>query len=100
MDVDMHKFVIEGGAPLNGAVTPSGNKNEALPALFACLLTDKPITLKRMQRIGDVVTVCQILTGIGVKCEWLDDETLVLDASKANSFKPHPSLCMKVRASI
>lgn len=96
----MHKFVIEGGAALNGSVTPSGNKNEALPALFACLLTDKPITLKRMPRIGDVLTVCQILTGIGVKCEWLDDETLALDASKAHSYKPDPSLCMKVRASI
>jgi UDP-N-acetylglucosamine 1-carboxyvinyltransferase len=96
----MHKFVIEGGAALNGSVTPSGNKNEALPALFACLLTDKPVTLKRMPRIGDVLTVCQILGGIGVRTEWTDDETLVLDASKAHSHKPDPSLCMKVRASI
>lgn len=96
----MHKFVIEGGAALNGSVTPSGNKNEALPALFACLLTDRPVTLKRMPRIGDVLTVCQILGGIGVKTEWVDDETLVLDASKAHSHKPDPSLCMKVRASI
>ncbi len=96
----MHKFVIEGGSKLSGSVTPSGNKNEALPALFACLLTDKPVTLKRMSRIGDVLTVCQILNGIGVKTEWLDDETLVMDASKANSHKPDPNLCMKVRASI
>ncbi len=96
----MHKFVIEGGSKLSGTVTPSGNKNEALPALFACLLTDKPVTLKRMARIGDVLTVCQILNGIGVKTEWLDDETLVMDASKAHSHKPDPNLCMKVRASI
>jgi UDP-N-acetylglucosamine 1-carboxyvinyltransferase len=96
----MHKFVIEGGSTLSGLVTPSGNKNEALPALFACLLTDKPVTLKRMSRIGDVLTVCQILNGIGVKTEWLDDETLVMDASMANSHKPDPILCMKVRASI
>jgi len=96
----MHKFVIEGGSKLSGTVIPSGNKNEALPALFACLLTDKPVTLKRMSRIGDVLTVCQILNGIGVKTEWLDDETLVMDASKANSHKPDPNLCMKVRASI
>lgn len=96
----MHKFVIEGGATLNGTVTPSGNKNEALPALFACLLTDKPVTLKRISRIGDVLTVCSILNGIGVKTEWSDDQTLVMDASKAHSYKPDPSLCMKVRASI
>lgn len=96
----MHKFVIEGGTALNGSVTPSGNKNEALPALFVCLLTDKPVTLKRISRIGDVLTVCSILNGIGVTTEWSGEDTLVMDASKAHSHKPDPALCMKVRASI
>ena len=27
----MEKFVIEGGHPLSGTITPSGSKNEALP---------------------------------------------------------------------
>jgi UDP-N-acetylglucosamine 1-carboxyvinyltransferase len=35
----MDKFVIEGGHPLNGDVTPAGNKNAALPLLAAVLLT-------------------------------------------------------------
>lgn len=96
----MYKFVIEGGRPLNGSVRPSGNKNEALPCLFACLLTDKPVTLKRMPRIGDVLTVCKILEGIGVNVEWTGEDTLVLDAAKASSHKPAPDLCAKVRASI
>lgn len=96
----MQKFVIEGGRPLNGTVRPSGNKNEALPALFACLLTDKPVTLKRCPRIGDVLTVCEILQGIGVKVEWTGDDTVVLDAKGAHSYKPAPQLCAKVRASI
>lgn len=96
----MHKFVIEGGRPLNGTVRPSGNKNEALPALFACLLTDKPVTLKRMPRIGDVLTICEILAGMGVAVEWTGPETLVLDASKVNTHRPAPDLCAKVRASI
>lgn len=96
----MHKFVIEGGRPLNGTVRPSGNKNEALPALFACLLTDKPVTLKRMPRIGDVLTVCEILGDIGVEVEWTSDDTVVLDAKKAHNWKPKPELATKVRASI
>ncbi len=96
----MHKFVIEGGRPLNGAVRPSGNKNEALPALFACLLTDKPVVLKRMPRIVDVLTVCEILQGIGVQTEWTGPDTLVLDAKNANSWKPSPKLCAQVRAGI
>ena len=32
------RFVIEGGHPIGGEVTPSGNKNEALPLLAASLL--------------------------------------------------------------
>jgi UDP-N-acetylglucosamine 1-carboxyvinyltransferase len=96
----MHKFVIEGGRPLNGAIRPSGNKNEALPALFACLLTDKPVTLRRMPRIGDVMTVCEILTGIGVAVEWTGEDTVVLDAKGADSWRPSHDLCAKVRASI
>ena len=96
----MHKFVIEGGRPLHGSVRPSGNKNEALPALCACLLSDEPVTLRRMPRIGDVLTMLEILQGIGVKVEWTDQETVVLDASKANSWHPNYALCAKVRASI
>ena len=37
----MEKFVIEGGVPLSGTVTPAGNKNAALPLLAACLLTEE-----------------------------------------------------------
>ena len=35
----MEKFIIEGGFPLHGELTPAGNKNAALPLLAACLLT-------------------------------------------------------------
>ena len=38
----MAKFIIQGGVPLHGEVTPSGNKNAALPLLAACLLTEEP----------------------------------------------------------
>lgn len=96
----MSKYVIEGGHPLNGSVRPGGNKNEALPALMACLLTDEPITLKRIPRIQDVLTVCKILKNLGVACDWADEETLVLNAKKAHSFRPSAELCSHVRASI
>lgn len=96
----MSKFIIEGGRPLNGSVTPSGNKNEALPALMACLLSDEPITLHRIPKIKDVLTTCQILEKLGVKVEWTGDESVRLDAHKAHSFKPDAELCSIVRASI
>lgn len=96
----MSKFIIEGGRPLNGHVRPSGNKNEALPALAACLLTDQPVTLKRMPKIGDVLTLCSILEALGATVEWLDDETVTINAKNVKPIAPPLELCAKVRASI
>ena len=62
----MTSFVIEGGRPLRGAIRPIGNKNAALPMLAACLLTDAPVTLHNLPRIGDVHTMMRILRGMGV----------------------------------
>ena len=76
----MARFHIEGGHKLSGTVTPSGNKNEALPALMACLLTDAPITYKRMPRIGDVLTTCDVLADLGVSVTWASADTLTLCA--------------------
>ncbi|RPJ39440.1 MAG: UDP-N-acetylglucosamine 1-carboxyvinyltransferase, partial [Chloroflexi bacterium] len=47
----MEKFVIEGGCPLHGEVTPSGNKNAALPLLAACLMTEEPVILRNVPDI-------------------------------------------------
>ena len=47
----MEEFIIEGGIPLSGEITPSGNKNAALPLLAACLLTDEPVVLRNVPQI-------------------------------------------------
>jgi UDP-N-acetylglucosamine 1-carboxyvinyltransferase len=96
----MARYIIEGGEKISGTVRPSGNKNEALPALMACLLTDQPITLKRLPKILDVLTVCQILEGMGVKISWHSDDEATFDASGLNTYCPDQELCAKVRASI
>lgn len=96
----MSTFVIQGGNPVEGEVTPSGNKNESLPAITACLLTKEPIVLKRVPQIKDVLTLCQILTELGVNCQWLDEETLRLDAKDAEHHPLNQKLCAKIRASI
>lgn len=96
----MSHFLIEGGRPLNGTVVPSGNKNEVLPALMACLLTEDDVTLTRVPRIKDVLTVCDVLSGLGVKVTWETESTLTLNARHLKSHKPDSNLCAKVRASI
>ena len=60
----MNKYIIEGGYPIRGRVTPSGNKNSALPALAATLLTDKPVILRKIPALEDVSVMLDILTAI------------------------------------
>ena len=43
----MEAFVIEGGRPLKGTITPQGAKNEALEVICAALLTSHSRHLRR-----------------------------------------------------
>jgi UDP-N-acetylglucosamine 1-carboxyvinyltransferase len=96
----MARFHIEGGHKLSGSVTPSGNKNEALPALMACLLTEEPIVFRRMPKIGDVMTTCDVLADLGVEVSWQGDDQLTLCARNAKYKQPDSNLCSRIRASI
>ena len=68
----MDKFVITGGAPLHGEIPTSGSKNSALPALAAALLTDEPVTLRRIPRVRDIRTMQRLLVDIGTQVEETD----------------------------
>jgi UDP-N-acetylglucosamine 1-carboxyvinyltransferase len=96
----MPAFLIEGGNPLHGEVTPSGNKNAALPLLTACLLTSEPVTLKNVPRIGDVLIMRELLTSLGVSFEDLDEHTWRIQASELHQADLDPELCRSIRASI
>ena len=63
----MSKFIIEGGQPLRGTITASGNKNAALKLLPACLLTDEPVILHNIPAIRDVENTILILRDLGVE---------------------------------
>jgi UDP-N-acetylglucosamine 1-carboxyvinyltransferase len=96
----MEKFVIEGGHSLSGVVTPSGNKNAALPLLAACLLTDEPITLRRLPSIGDVATMGELLSDVGVSVEKLDSRTWRVHARDIRTSVLNPQLFGRIRGSI
>jgi UDP-N-acetylglucosamine 1-carboxyvinyltransferase len=76
----VEELVIDGGYPLEGTVTPSGNKNAALPALAACLLTEQPVTLRNVPDIQDVRTMGQLLEDVGVTVVRPDPNTWQLCA--------------------
>ena len=63
----MQKFHIEGGIPLKGEMTPSGNKNAALPILAATLMTDEPVILHNVPSIRDVNDMRKLVASLGVE---------------------------------
>ena len=63
----MSAFIIEGGHPLKGTITPQGAKNEALEVICATLLTSEPVTISNIPNIRDVNNLIQLLKDIGVK---------------------------------
>jgi UDP-N-acetylglucosamine 1-carboxyvinyltransferase len=96
----MEIFVIEGKYPLNGEVTPSGNKNAALPMLAACLLTDEPIILHNVPDIRDVESMRMLLESLGVKVTPSGNHTWEIQSEEVRPADLDPDLCRRIRASI
>jgi UDP-N-acetylglucosamine 1-carboxyvinyltransferase len=95
----MDKFVIEGGTPLSGTVAPAGNKNAALPALAASLLTEEEVMLRNVPRIRDVDAMLQLLGRLGVKVAWREENTVALQADEVGHTDVDPEAANRIRAS-
>lgn len=63
----MSSFIIEGGRPLHGEITPQGAKNEALQIISATLLTPEEVTISNIPEIRDVKNLISLLEQMGVK---------------------------------
>jgi len=96
----MEEFVIEGGTPLHGEVTPSGNKNAALPLLAACLLTAEPVILRNVPQISDVQSMRKLIESLGAIVEELDINTWRITTRELTASHLDPDLCRRIRASI
>ncbi len=96
----MEKLIIQGGVPLHGEVTPSGNKNAALPLLAACLLTDEPVILHNVPEIRDVQAMRLLIESLGVQIETVDNHTWRIHAKQVRPADLDPELCRRIRASI
>jgi UDP-N-acetylglucosamine 1-carboxyvinyltransferase len=93
-------FVIEGGHPLQGEVVVTGNKNAALPMLAATLLTDEPVTLHNVPRIGDVNTMVELLKHLGAEVLSNGGDSLTIQARRIRERELDRSLATQIRASI
>ena len=90
----MADLIIHGGKPLSGTITPSGNKNSALPILCATLLTDAKVTLRNVPHITDVEKLVHFFTEQGSRITWdrgagrMDLDHADFDAGRLNGELP------------
>ena len=96
----MEKFHIVGGIPLKGEMTPSGNKNAALPILAATLLTNQAVILHNVPNIRDVNDMRKLVASLGVKMEDLGGGSWRIAARTVRPADLDPDLCRRIRASI
>lgn len=77
-------FVINGGKPLKGEITPQGAKNEALQVISAVLLTAEKVTISNIPDIKDVNKLIELLGDMGVIVERVNEHTYTFEAKDIN----------------
>jgi len=96
----MYQYEIEGGIPLKGRITASGNKNSALPCLAATLLTDQPVVLRNVPEIEDAHVMMDILRSLGSSVEKTGPNEYRVQTLDIRRDEIPPHLAQKIRASI
>lgn len=96
----MEKFIIRGGKKLSGEIEVKGYKNAATPIIAACLLTDEECIIKNVPRIGDVLSMIEILESMGVKISWIKKNTLKIKAGTVNPEKTDFTPVKRMRSSV
>lgn len=65
----MDKFIVQGGARLQGEIRLTGAKNVALKACVAALLTDEEVILHNIPNIRDVRFMLELIGTLGISYE-------------------------------
>jgi UDP-N-acetylglucosamine 1-carboxyvinyltransferase len=80
----MGTFIVQGGKPLRGEITPQGAKNEALQVICATLLTGEKITIRNIPDIRDVNKLIELLGCLGVKVTKEAESVISFEAAAIN----------------
>jgi UDP-N-acetylglucosamine 1-carboxyvinyltransferase len=96
----VERFIVEGGHPVSGEIEPAGNKNEALPALAAILLTAEPVILHNVPDIRDIRDMIALLGHLGVEVTRLGPHSYRFHAVRVSTDRPDPALAQRIRGSI
>ena len=97
--VDLSRFVIHGGRPLQGEIVASGSKNAVLPMIAAALLTEEEVVLENVPSIRDVDVMLEIAGEIGAEVSRIEDRVTIRGANLTDAPLP-AELCERVRTSV
>jgi UDP-N-acetylglucosamine 1-carboxyvinyltransferase len=100
--IDIPDFMeINGGRPLadGASVEISGAKNEVLGAMCAAILTDQPVKFNNIPFITDVLDLCGIMRGIGIKIDYRPEEKRMTIHAEKITGNALPPEAIKFRAS-
>lgn len=78
-------FEVTGGLQLKGDLQPQGAKNEALQILCAPLLTEEKVTIANIPNIADVRKLIELLAGLGVRVEQINENTFSFEAKNIDT---------------
>jgi UDP-N-acetylglucosamine 1-carboxyvinyltransferase len=93
-------FIVEGRTTLSGAFRVNGNKNEALPAIAAAMLSRETVTLTNMPDIGDIRNMLAIATQLGAQVTEVKNGTATITARKIATSTLPTDLAGAIRGSI
>ncbi len=91
--------MVEKSPPLKGNVRISGAKNAALPILASSLLGTEDIILEDVPKLKDVEIMCEVLTSLGSKVDYLDEGVIRINSAGINNYETSYELMSKMRAS-
>lgn len=93
------RFLVEGGHRLEGRVRVSGNKNAAIHAMAATLLTSEDCHLDNVPDIGDVRFMVEILRALGATVEYASPSSLRINAANVHTLEAPSDLAVHLRGS-
>ena len=95
----MEKLLVKGGNKLKGEVTISGAKNAAVAILPACLLVKGNCRIENLPDIKDVKLFLRILEQLNADVKYIDKNTVDIDCTNVDSYRPLGDLTRKMRGS-
>ncbi|MBQ9757636.1 MAG: UDP-N-acetylglucosamine 1-carboxyvinyltransferase [Clostridia bacterium] len=95
----MEKYVILGGAKLEGEVEISGAKNSAVALIVAALMVDGTCIIENVPPVSDTYVLIDIINQLGGNAEFIDKGVLKIDSSNLCCYEAPYEMVSKIRAS-